>query len=351
MNSLEKSILATIVYYDVLDRPLTGWEIFKYRINYWRGDNKTRLLCGACAERMRSARNDGGRTRNDKKDLESIFSALENSHELKKWISEKNGLYFLRDRERIIKERIERQKIADQKWKKARRVIRFLQLIPFIRLVMISGSLAMNNTKDKSDIDLLIISKFGRIWTCRGLTTLFIHLIGQRRHGDLTKNRFCLNHYLTDKSLKIPFQSLYNSQTYAHLAPMWEENPPWLYKQFQKANSWIRNYLFFYPFAKKGYLKRVKPSHLLGFFRKAIELILDNRVGNKLELLLKRFQEGRIKKDPLTNQKGGRVFFNNEQLEFHPVSPEKLILERYNKKMRQLGLSELGKEKDSGLII
>ncbi|MCG2809108.1 MAG: hypothetical protein L6275_02090, partial [Candidatus Portnoybacteria bacterium] len=70
-----------------------------------------------------------------------------------------------------------------------------------------------------------------------------------------------------------------------------------------------------------------------------------------LELLLKRFQEGRIKKDPLTNQKGGRVFFNDEQLEFHPVSPEKLILEKYNQKIRQLRLSELGEEKDSGLAV
>ena len=30
--SLEKSILSTLVYYDVLDRPLTGWEVFKYLI-------------------------------------------------------------------------------------------------------------------------------------------------------------------------------------------------------------------------------------------------------------------------------------------------------------------------------
>ena len=33
MNSLEKSVLATIAYYDVLDYPLTGFEVFKYLIN------------------------------------------------------------------------------------------------------------------------------------------------------------------------------------------------------------------------------------------------------------------------------------------------------------------------------
>jgi len=328
MTSLEKSILATIVYYNVLDRPLNAWEIFRYRINCCHEDNKTS---------------------HNKENLESIFDTLENSLELKKIISEKNGFYFLHGRESIIKKRIERQKMADKKWKKTRRVIRFLQLIPFIRLVMVSGSLAMNNTKNESDIDLLIVSKFGRIWTCRGLATIFIHLIGQRRHDDLTKNRFCLNHYLTDHSLKIPFRSLYNSQTYSHLTPIWEEKPPLLYKQFQKANSWVGDYLFLYPFTEEGYLRRIKTNRLLSFIRKTIESILDNRVGNALELLLKEFQKRRIAKDPLTNQKGGRVIFNDRQLEFHPVSPEKLILEKYNKKMRQLGLTEFGEEKDSGL--
>ena len=33
LNFLEKSILATIVYYDIFDYPLTGFEVFKYLIN------------------------------------------------------------------------------------------------------------------------------------------------------------------------------------------------------------------------------------------------------------------------------------------------------------------------------
>lgn len=33
LNLLEKAIIATVAYYDVLDYPLTGFEIFKYLIN------------------------------------------------------------------------------------------------------------------------------------------------------------------------------------------------------------------------------------------------------------------------------------------------------------------------------
>lgn len=66
---------------------------------------------------------------------------------------------------------------------------------------------------------------------------------------------------------------------------------------------------------------------------------------------MKKIQQARIKKDPLTHQSGGRVVFSDSQLEFHPNSPEKWILEKYNKKMKKLGFEELGQEKDSGLIL
>ncbi len=353
MNFLEKAILATIVYYDVLERPLTGWEVFKYLVNigYRKNSPEARSKNDALATQGTSFY----RTSLFPLSLNSVLNTLSNSIELRKYISQKNGFYFLKGRQKIIKQRIERQIIADRKWKKARRLIRFLQLIPYIRLVAVSGSLAMNNTKEESDIDLLIVSKAGRIWTCRAFTTLFIHLIGQRRHNSLTKDRFCLNHYITSHSLKIPWQSLYNAQTYAHLVSVWEcdsqkgSRTPLLYNQFQKANQWISEYLINYPVAEKGYLTIVKSIKFFGLIRRFREWTLDTWYGNILESLFRKIQQRKIKKEPLTYKKGGRVVFNDEQLEFHPDSPEKRILEKYNQKMIELGFGELGQEKDSGL--
>jgi len=318
MTSLEKSILSTLVYYDVLERPLTGFEVFNLLIS----------------------------KKKKKINFYQVLDLLENSSELNKLINQKNGLYFLKGRSGIVKERIERQKIADRKWRKARRVIGFFQLIPFVRMVAVSGSLAVNNPKKESDIDLLIATESGRIWTCRGIVTLFTHLIGQRRHGALTNNRFCLNHYLTDNSLKIPFRSLYNAQTYAHLMPILEIEKG-LYRKFQRANQWIGSYLAFYPKEEKGYCKTIKLNSLFTFTRKLREFFLNGRVGNSLESILKRFQEKRIKKDPLTYRSGGRVVFDDNQLEFHPDSPEKEILKKYNWKMKEMGFVET--EENSGL--
>ena len=318
MINLEKSILSTLIYYDILDRPLTSFEIFKYCIS------------------------------KEKISLNQILNSLENSPELKERIDQENGFYFLKNRKEIIQERIERQKIADRKWKKAKRIVRLLQVIPFIKLVAISGSLAMNNPKKESDIDLLIITQSRRIWTCRGLITLFIYIIGKKRHGEITRDRICLNHYLTDSSLKINYKSLYNAQTYAHLVPILEIKKE-VYINFQKANNWIKEYLIHYPQKEKGYSNVIKLNSLLSLARRTREFFLNGKIGDKLELIFKKFQEKRIKKDPLTHQSGGRVVFDDNQLEFHPNSPEKKIIEKYNWRMKELGLE--GKEENSGLTI
>jgi predicted nucleotidyltransferase len=315
MTDLEKSILATLVYYDVLGRPLTGWEVFRYLIRYQKPIK-----------------------------LEKILDVLESNPR----IGQKNGFYFLKGRAGLVKQRIEKQKLADQRWKKISRMVKLLQNIPYIRMIMVSGSLAMNNPKKESDIDLLIATRAGRIWTCRGITTLFIHLLGQRRHGQLTENRFCLNHYITDQSLKIPLDSLYNAQTYAHLIPVWQAEAG-LYKKFQQANQWLTKYLAFYPSSRKSCLRKVRNNRLFNSTRGLREFVLDTQMGDALEFILKKIQARRIRKDPLTYRASGRVVFDDSQLEFHPDSPEKKILERYNQRMKELDLAEMAQEKDSGL--
>jgi len=320
MTELEKTVLATLAYYDVFDRPLTAWEVFRYAI-------KTELKTISFV---------------------AVLEVLTESKILREKISHFNGFYFLKERSALVGERIDRQKLADHKWKQARRFLKLLPAIPYIRMVAVSGSLALNNSKANSDIDLLIITKKGRIWTCRTLTTLAIHLLGKRRHHHLTKDRFCLNHYITDQSLQFTGKSLYNAQTYAHLVPVIGTGH--LIYQFQKTNQWLLDYLFFYPFQTRGFIKNIKRSVFLNKARRYKEMILDTSVGDWLEKKLRKKQEQRIKKDPMTLKPGGRVVFNDNQLEFHPDSPEKGVLEKYNKKLEEIGLAALGHQKDSGLL-
>lgn len=328
MTLLQKSILSTIAYYDTLDYPLTSLEVFKY-------------LCRTSDHAYRQA---------DvpyRASLSETRKALE-SKELKKFIKEKNGFYFLKDREKLIRIRIDRQKIADQKWKKAKKIIRWLQIIPYLRMIAISGSLALNNTRKESDFDLLIVVRDKRIWLTRFLITLMVQLMSKRRHKSFTKDRICLNHYITDKYLEIKFMSLYNAQTYAHMIPVLEIQKG-IYKKFQKNNSWAKNYLASWPELNIRHNKSIKANFLLRGIAKIGETCLDGKVGNLLEKFVKKIQEPLIQKNPLTHKKGGRVTVDDTQLEFHPNSPERKILDKYNKSMLQLGLKEL-QQKDSGLL-
>lgn len=333
LNLLEKSIIATIAYYDVLDYPLTGFEVFKYLISPLHIVELSGIAPDAKIEPI------------GKIELIDILETLEGRN-LSFYLGGENGFYFLKGRREIIKTRIERQKISDEMWKKTKKIIKWFQLVSYIKMVAVSGSLAMYNAKKESDIDLLIVAKNKRIWTARFMATLFFQIIGERRYGKKTVGRFCLNHYITDKSLKINFPSLYNAQTYAHLVPILEIEKG-IYNKFQQENNWINNYMAFYDFQKLKNQQSIKINSFLRFIARAEEVILDTFIGSILEKLLRFFQKKHIKKHSLQNQKQGRIVADDNQLEFHPDSPEAGIVDKYNQSMLKLGFGII--EKDSGL--
>ena len=333
MKELEKSILATLVYYDILNRPLTQWEILKCLKKVSKNQTQVSFL--------------------------EVKEALEKDT-LKKLIDSQNGFYFLKNRFDLVEERIKRQKISEEKMKLAKKISFFLQMVPYLRMVAISGSLAFGNGRQESDIDLLIAVKKGRIWLTRILITALTQLAGRRRHGNKNQDGICLNHYLSDDNLKIDYHSLYNAQTYIHLIPLIDKENTFL--KFKQANSWISQYLLSYPFFQKNTfnLKAINLNPFLNFLVKLKEVGLNNFLGDSLEYLSKKWQLRHIKKtDQRRKEKSlqlnqgpipGRIILDDSQLEFHPDSAESNILAKYNQKMRQMGFSEIAQEKDSGLV-
>lgn len=348
LNLLEKSILATIAYYDVLDCPLTGFEVFKYLINPLHTITQSGFGQNLELEPINKVfyLDVLNNLKNLSHPLGSPLRRIEASEA--RYIDEHNGFYFLKNRKEIFKTKIERQKISDQKRRKTRKIICWLQIIPYLRLVAISGSVALSNAQKNSDIDLLIIAKHKRIWTARFILSLFIHLIGKRRHAKKTKDRLCLNHYITDQSLKINFPSLYNAQTYSHLIPVLEIEQD-IYKKFQQANKWIKDYLFIYPKQEIPDQRQIKKSKFLRKIAKFQEFILDTFIGSILEKIFKIIQKISIKIHSLRDRGEGRVVTDEFQLEFHPQSPETEVIDKYNKKVIELGLA-MRPEKNSGLM-
>src|SRR3989344_7542350 len=155
MNDLRNSIFATILYYDVFNFPLTLAEVYKYLIN------PKRLRLNLNQERF-----------NLKIGAVDIIVELDNMAKVG-LIGHKNGFYFLHGQEDLYEKRIQKDKLANKKWKKFLAIAKYLQLAPYLRAVFASGSLAVNNPEPKSDFDVFVVIRSGRLYTGR----LFLWLI------------------------------------------------------------------------------------------------------------------------------------------------------------------------------
>lgn len=321
LNNLETSIFTTIAYYDYFNYPLTAAEIYYYIINFE-------------VKSPSSAKATEGK-QNLKPSFFEVLKTLDESELLKKNLGRKNGFCFLKGREEIIKQRLQRKKLADEKFRKSRWILKFISYLPFIRLIMISGTMALGNPYKESDLDLLVVAKSGRIWTARAIITFFTLIFGKYRHKDKTKNRLCLNHYITEKSLGIDFGNLYKAQEYLNLLPVSGDLK--IYQEFLAANrSWTENYV---PSTRDEnepanaenlrFISQSKTSLKIKYF---FEWLLGGIIGDWLERFFKKIQIFFIQKNPLSNQPKGRLRYTDDNLVFHPVLIEPEVIERFNKK-------------------
>ena len=93
--------------------------------------------------------------------------------------------------------------------------------------------------------------------------------------------------------------------------------------------------------------REVPRSRLLGMVRSVIELPLRTVLGDWLERGLRAWQCRRIEREPATHERGGRVVADDREIEFHPRSAERMVIDRYNAALAGLGVRRT--EPDSGL--
>jgi hypothetical protein len=289
-----KRILATIVYYDIFNYPLTSFEIWKYLL-FETGEQES-----------------GTSQKNPEKvTLAEALEALENK-QLKKRIEEYQGFYFLKGRKELVRERLKNNKISEIKYKKIIRALKFLKYCPFLRMIAVTGTVAMKNAERKSDLDFLIVFKSGRIFTGRLLFTFLVHIMKMRRYGKKITDRICLNHFITDDSLEIGLKDLFASSEYSFILPVYGAD---IFKKFQSANVWIGKYLVNHTVDQVINMKIVSDSNISRFIRSIGENIFSIKL---VEKLLGRWQIERIARDPRTHKNGSIIIADEEALVFLP---------------------------------
>ncbi len=205
----KKAILRTLAYADVFDYPLTAQEIYRFLIAKKRIDNSSL-----------------------KQDLKKLPQ-----------VSQKKGFYHLKNREKTVSLRKKREQWSRKKLKIAKRVANWLKLIPTIKMVAVTGALAMNNSNEGDDIDLFFITSANRLWLSRGLIVTFLRLTGYYRRPKKIKNKICPNMLLDERHLKIPKkeQDLFSAHEVCQLKLLWDRDKT--YQRFIKENQWVNHFL------------------------------------------------------------------------------------------------------------
>jgi len=314
MTTQEKSLIAPLVYYDLLDRPLTILEIYKYQS---RAESTPSVFPLAKTRKL-----------------------LKNSPFLNNQLAEKDGLYFLKGRKEIIDTRSYRLKISQNKWKKIKKITRQLGLIPFIRLAAVTGSLTAYNATPESDLDVLLITKTNRLWLTRLLSIGIIGLLGQRRHDQVTKDRLCLNCYLTEENLEIkPEKKPHNwhsAHEYYRLTPVLELTSG-TYQKFINQNGWLAIFFQNHPWPNKQLNYKTSISCPANWFRHFFEWVLCKRIGNWLEKKSGNWQKQRIRRKSLGQaEPNDQIYASDCCLMLHPRSKSYQLNNNFNLKMQQL---------------
>jgi len=237
---IQHAVYQTLCYFDVFKYPLKKEEILKF-----------------CKNKVSS------------NELDFALRSLLNNSKIKQ-CEEYYLLYGASSN--IIEMRLENKARLDKKLFFIKNFARFVSRFPFVRAVLISGSVSKGFFKADSDVDYFIITEPNRLWICRTILFLF------KKTVLLNSNKyFCMNYFIASDNLKIPDENLFVAIEIKTTIPVFENE---LSKQFKKQNNWINNYCpNFSTDAKALFDKEITTPWL----SRLIEKIFAGTFGEKLD--------------------------------------------------------------------
>lgn len=210
---MEKAVLKTLIYADLFDYPLNTYEVHKWLIG-----KKVTL-------------------RQVEKALGKLVDKLQ--------VTDCRGFYYLPKKQGLIVKRYRRKKQSLSYFKKAKILAQVLKIIPWIKLVGVSGGLALSNAGKTDDIDLFIITGKNRLWISRFLALGLLSLVGQRRKvgesGRKVAGKLCLNILLEEDKLEQKNKDIFVAHEVLQMKVLWQRGG--IYSRYLEDNSWVFNFL------------------------------------------------------------------------------------------------------------
>ena len=285
----ERNIIRVLLYFDIFNYPLSTEEILRFMP-------------------MVSVR---------------LTSSIE---ELKArgYIHRLNGFYSVQNDQTLATRREKGNLLAAKKILTAEKFSKFISSFPFVRAIMLSGSISKEYMDEKSDIDYFIITSPGRLWFVRSLLALFRRVFLFNSHKNL-----CTNYFIDTNQLEIDEKNIYSAIEIATLKPMYGEK--WI-REFYLANHWVHDFL---PNYKSNLISRQDGNII---FKKQVETLLSTALFDTLEkkmrfLTLKRWKNKY--KNEMAQQDFEIAFRSTTSVSrSHPQFFQKKVLNLYHQKIK-----------------
>jgi len=236
-ENLSQAVLQTLAYSDIFDYPLTAPEIHKY-------------LTGIKAS------------------FEEVLRALEGGS-----ISQTGSYFTLSGREAIVSIRLDREARSQKLLPLALRYGHILGRLPYIRMVALTGSLAVMNTSEAGDFDYMLVAARGRVWTARAFA------LALNRLTRLNGYTICPNLIVSENTLEWRRHDLYSARELCQMIPVMGFD---VYNRLMKANRWMGTFL---PnaFPESNSLLFGTTQELTPAFQSLLELPLRGKLGDHFE--------------------------------------------------------------------
>lgn len=199
---MREAVIKALLYSDIFNYPLTAREVF---------------------DRLETPCNDIGI-------VERELQQLVDSNVIFRF----GNFYTLHDDVALAIRRSAGNKKAKDIMPRAIRRSRLIYSFPFVRAVMISGSLSKDFMDKNSDIDFFIVTAPGRVWLTRGLLALFQRLALFNSH-----KYFCVNYYIDHDHLALEERNIFTATELITLKPVCGNEH---YGTLVRDNQWVKEY-------------------------------------------------------------------------------------------------------------
>jgi len=300
IDDLGKAVYGVFCFFSIYQRPLVAEEIFCFLL--------------------------GRKVNVDFNELEKFLIEGEA-------FSQRENLFCLRGEEECFGIYLSRRDLRERFWRRVEKYVKWLRVMPFVRVVAVGNTLAFGAVDEESDIDLFIVATKGRLFFVRIFVTLFFQILGVRRHGKEVRARFCLSFYVSEEALNLSKIVLSPEDVYLYFWIVTLEPVLGLgvYRKFLAVNDWISKYRSENVYEKNSKLI-VGESSLL---QKMLEVFSNLFLIWWLEFLLKTWQMRRAKrKYEALDSMGVNVVVSENMLKFHNLDARERVQKIWTKKMR-----------------